>query len=885
MWCFTLSIVFFLVLSCHVEAEKKEHHIVLTDQKLLLISTLNGALVAVDKASGNKLWTLSEDPVLDVPLDPSYSLKLLPNPSDGSLYSLGRNGDQLERLPLTIPELVHASPSQSSDGLLYTARKSDVWLAVDLLTGTKLHSLTTDGVLSCPTAEYPGPVLHIARTAYTVTVFDKETNTQRWNATYMAYVSNTFEGDSSNDLLHFSSSSDGMMLSLDRLTGKLVWQNAFESPVVAVYAVEGGALRKVPITTTARCTMNRLTGSSVLALRTDTFGIKATDAVLQSSLFIGFQDKQLYAMNSLVDEEEVKAEFQLTDQSRNVPLIEGPAVVVNQKETGVAGEISQSDAQVIDTGHYCLPIDSDLKFYPLSKQIELEFLALVKSPINRQSDYHLAADGEPRKPSVDKSYDRLMIPVTTFLLSTLAATSIAVFITWITNKKQALFVQPQSPSGSRGSMSQGSNESRSLNISHSSSSFQGSDTTVSRVTDDGNIVVGKITYSRQEILGHGSEGTVVFRGEFDTRPVAVKRMLPECFQLADREVDLLRQSDQHPNVVRYFCMEQDVSFRYIALELCQSTLHEYVVNWQFDNSGICPSTVLYEAIKGLTYLHASGIVHRDIKPRNVLLSFPGVNGEIRTKISDFGLCRKLAQGKVSFTAKSGVTGTEGWIAPEVLEGNKRVTNAVDIFSMGCVIYYVLSAGQHPFGSSLRRQANIESGDYSLNDLNGSNKHTASELVKDMISHNYMFRPTSAEVLSHCLFWKRDKQLAFFQDVSDRIEKEPVNSPIVQALEQGGQCVVKGDWRNHISDELREDLRRFRSYHGTSVRELLRAMRNKKHHYRELPEDLKKALGNIPDDFVDYFTKRFPLLLIHTFKQMQICKPERLFSPYYTDNFR
>ncbi len=87
------------------------------------------------------------------------------------------------------------------------------------------------------------------------------------------------------------------------------------------------------------------------------------------------------------------------------------------------------------------------------------------------------------------------------------------------------------------------------------------------------------------------------------------------------------------------------------------------------------------------------------------------------------------------------------------------TNAVDIFSMGCVIYYVLSAGQHPFGSSLRRQANIESGDYSLNDLNGSSefyseacnttdlnnffvsvdKHTASELVKDMISHNYMFR--------------------------------------------------------------------------------------------------------------------------------------------------
>lgn len=49
------------------------------------------------------------------------------------------------------------------------------------------------------------------------------------------------------------------------------------------------------------------------------------------------------------------------------------------------------------------------------------------------------------------------------------------------------------------------------------------------------------------------------------------------------------------------------------------------------------------------------------------------------------------------------------------------TYAVDIFSMGCVIYYVLTAGCHPFGTSLRRQANIESGDYSLNDLNGTSK--------------------------------------------------------------------------------------------------------------------------------------------------------------------
>ena len=72
-----------------------------------------------------------------------------------------------------------------------------------------------------------------------------------------------------------------------------------------------------------------------------------------------------------------------------------------------------------------------------------------------------------------------------------------------------------------------------------------------------------------QVLGRGCDGTFVFRGKFDGRQVAVKRLLPECWNLADREVTLLRESDEHPNVIRYFCMEEDHQFRYITLELCQ----------------------------------------------------------------------------------------------------------------------------------------------------------------------------------------------------------------------------------------------------------------------------------------------------------------------------
>jgi serine/threonine-protein kinase/endoribonuclease IRE1 len=54
-----------------------------------------------------------------------------------------------------------------------------------------------------------------------------------------------------------------------------------------------------------------------------------------------------------------------------------------------------------------------------------------------------------------------------------------------------------------------------------------------------------------------------------------------------------------------------------------------------------------------------------------------------------------------------------------------------------------------------------------------------------------------------LFWPPEKQLAFFQDVSDRIEKESYMSPIMQALETGAANVCRGDWRSNITEELQE----------------------------------------------------------------------------------
>lgn len=60
-------------------------------------------------------------------------------------------------------------------------------------------------------------------------------------------------------------------------------------------------------------------------------------------------------------------------------------------------------------------------------------------------------------------------------------------------------------------------------------------------------------------------------------------------------------------------------------------------------------------------------VHRDLKPTNVLITRPESQGRARVVLSDFGLCKKLAAGRCSFSLHSGVPGTEGWMAPELLQ--------------------------------------------------------------------------------------------------------------------------------------------------------------------------------------------------------------------------
>uniref|UniRef100_A0A672ZWF2 Serine/threonine-protein kinase/endoribonuclease IRE1 n=1 Tax=Sphaeramia orbicularis TaxID=375764 RepID=A0A672ZWF2_9TELE len=728
-------------------------------ESLLFVSTLDGSLHAVSKQSGDIKWTLREDPIIQVPVyltEPGF----LPDPNDGSLYVLGgKHKEGLMKLPFTIPELVQSAPCRSSDGILYTGKKQDVWFVVDPETGEKQTSLTTSSSESiCPNS----PLLYIGRTEYMVTMFDTKTQELRWNATYNDYSAPPYDEKQDYKMAHLVSSGDGLVVTVDRETGDVLWSQNYGSPVVGVYLYSGDTLRHAPHLSLARETLRFLTFSS------------ANDqADAYSSLKWSYQFVK----------EQASAQTQLVlCKILRVSEIFFPLLYV-----------------FCLPGHHELPPVAHttmLRDFPVSLQRSGEAVIPPRtpaSPVTPASYYH------QRYVRVleSESTEMLHVPLT----PTLIVNYFGIFIV----------------------------------------------------------------------------------GRFDGRHVAVKRILPECFEVAEREVQLLRESDTHPNVIRYFCTERDRLFTYIAIELCPATLQQYVEDPSCFPE-LNPISLLEQTMCGLSHLHSLNIVHRDLKPRNILLSGPSVLGRVRALISDFGLCKKIPDGRSSFSLRSGIPGTEGWIAPEVLHetpGNKP-TAAVDVFSAGCIFYYVVSRGQHPFGDALRRQVNILSGEYSLSHFMEDihDDVIAQDLIEQMISAEAESRPPTACVLKHPFFWSPEKQLVFFQDVSDRIEKEPADSPIVVRLESAGRAVVRTNWRMHISVPLQTDLRRFRTYKGNSVRDLLRAMRNKKHHYHELPPEVQETLGELPEGFVSYFTSRFPRLLMHTHAALHICAHERLFHPYY-----
>lgn len=197
-------------------------------------------------------------------------------------------------------------------------------------------------------------------------------------------------------------------------------------------------------------------------------------------------------------------------------------------------------------------------------------------------------------------------------------------------------------------------------------------------------------------LGVGGMG-VVYRATYTKTGIAcaIKVLSPEVNdspqvqQRFEREIAILKKL-QHPHIVRYYGGGKVGNQRFYAMELVQGgSLESFLkqkgkLPWQ---DVLRYSRQIAEALE---HAHTAGVIHRDLKPANLLI---GPNNVL--KLTDFGIARDTTA--TALTAAGKTVGTYAYMAPEQIRGKPPVDRRTDLYSLGCVMYEMLT-GQTPFES-------------------------------------------------------------------------------------------------------------------------------------------------------------------------------------------
>ena len=214
--------------------------------------------------------------------------------------------------------------------------------------------------------------------------------------------------------------------------------------------------------------------------------------------------------------------------------------------------------------------------------------------------------------------------------------------------------------------------------------------------------VERILSSQYELdreIGRGGMG-IVYRAKDRRlkRTVAIKLLPPEFAFRSDIRSRFLREAEtaaqlSHPNIVPIYSVDEKDGLVYFVMSCIEG---DNLAKVMHDRGRLAPDftrRIVREVADALAYAHARGVVHRDIKPDNILLDGDGG----RALITDFGIAR-AAEAATRLTATGMAIGTPAYMAPEQAAGDREVDGRTDLYSLGVVAYQML-AGELPFAAT------------------------------------------------------------------------------------------------------------------------------------------------------------------------------------------
>jgi len=209
-------------------------------------------------------------------------------------------------------------------------------------------------------------------------------------------------------------------------------------------------------------------------------------------------------------------------------------------------------------------------------------------------------------------------------------------------------------------------------------------------------------YDRLQSIGEGTYGVVYKARDIRTsKTVALKRIHIDrddegVSASTIREVALLKQM-KHPNIAKLHLTFFSKSSVYLVFEYCRGDLKQYMTKYMKDSPiKSFPmrriKKLMHQLLTGLVYCHSQGILHRDLKPQNILINYKTE----QLKLTDFGLSRAFTLPNMTWTHE---VITLWYRPPEILMGCSTYSINVDIWSVGCIFAELLNDNKALFAGS------------------------------------------------------------------------------------------------------------------------------------------------------------------------------------------